>query len=214
LEEGGDGASGHGACRASGVHAISVNVEPDQEVQAMKRLYPSILSIAAILALAVASASSADGGRRGLRADLKGFNENPTLSTPGRGTFSAVINRDETEITYRLNFSNLEAAVTQAHIHFGTPHINGGISVWLCGTAGLPGPVGTPTCAVPGSGPEASGTITAANVTAGAGAQGILAGEFAELIRALRAGVTYANVHTTKYPGGEIRGQIRADDDD
>jgi hypothetical protein len=40
--------------------------------------------------------------------------------------------------------------------------------------------------------------------------QGIAAGEFAELVRAIKAGRTYVNVHTTKYPGGEIRGQIRA----
>jgi hypothetical protein len=39
--------------------------------------------------------------------------------------------------------------------------------------------------------------------------QGIGPGEFRELIRAMRAGATYANVHTVKYPGGEIRGQIR-----
>src|SRR5206468_4111430 len=33
-------------------------------------------------------------------------------------------------------------------------------------------------------------------------------GDLADIIRAIRHGVTYANMHTTKYPGGEIRGQI------
>jgi hypothetical protein len=42
----------------------------------------------------------------------------------------------------------------------------------------------------------------------GPDAQGIAPGEFAELVRAMRAGVTYANVHTTTHGGGEIRGQI------
>ena len=46
----------------------------------------------------------------------------------------------------------------------------------------------------------------------GPAGQGIAAGEFAELVRALRAGAAYANVHTTAHPGGEIRGQV-ADDD-
>jgi CHRD domain len=37
---------------------------------------------------------------------------------------------------------------------------------------------------------------------------GVTAGEFDELIDAFAAGVTYVNVHTTKYPGGEIRAQL------
>jgi hypothetical protein len=44
--------------------------------------------------------------------------------------------------------------------------------------------------------------------------QGIDPGEFDELVRAMRAGVTYANVHTTRFGGGEIRGQIKAGGDD
>jgi hypothetical protein len=44
---------------------------------------------------------------------------------------------------------------------------------------------------------------------------GIAPGEFDELIAAIRAGATYANVHTVGRPGGEIRGQIgRADASD
>ena len=33
-------------------------------------------------------------------------------------------------------------------------------------------------------------------------------GEYAELLRAIRAGVTYANVHSKTYTGGEIRAQL------
>jgi hypothetical protein len=36
-------------------------------------------------------------------------------------------------------------------------------------------------------------------------------GEFAEALQALRSGVAYANVHTNKHPGGEIRGQVKED---
>jgi hypothetical protein len=52
-----------------------------------------------------------------------------------------------------------------------------------------------------------TGTIVAADIIA-VPAQGIAAGEINELIRAMRAGVTYANVHTSLFGGGEIRGQI------
>jgi hypothetical protein len=56
-----------------------------------------------------------------------------------------------------------------------------------------------------------TGTITPADVI-GPANQGIGPGEFDEFVAAIRAGVTYANVHTGSFPAGEIRGQI--DDDD
>ena len=55
-----------------------------------------------------------------------------------------------------------------------------------------------------------TGTITAANVVGPVG-QGITAGEFEELVRAILAGVTYVNVHNATFPSGEIRGQINDD---
>jgi hypothetical protein len=36
---------------------------------------------------------------------------------------------------------------------------------------------------------------------------------FAELVRAIRAGYAYANLHTTRFPSGEIRGQINDRDE-
>ena len=47
----------------------------------------------------------------------------------------------------------------------------------------------------------------APNVVGPAG-QLIAAGEFEELVKAIHAGVTYANVHSSVLPLGEIRGQI------
>jgi len=46
--------------------------------------------------------------------------------------------------------------------------------------------------------------------------QGIEPGEadrFEELLDAINAGVTYVNVHSSKWPGGEIRAQLGDDDD-
>ena len=42
--------------------------------------------------------------------------------------------------------------------------------------------------------------------------QGIAPGQLNELIAAIRAGVAYVNVHSTKFPGGEVRGQLRLDE--
>jgi hypothetical protein len=45
----------------------------------------------------------------------------------------------------------------------------------------------------------------------GPAGQGVAAGEFAEVLQAIRAGAAYANVHTTNFPAGEIRGQVERD---
>ena len=60
-----------------------------------------------------------------------------------------------------------------------------------------------------------TGVITPADII-GPTTQGIEPGSFDEAVRAIRAGATYANVHSTRWPQGEIRGQIRGgrDDDD
>lgn len=142
-----------------------------------------------------------------LRADLEGFQEPPAISTTGIGEFRAKINRDETSIEYELSFQDLEGDVTQSHIHIGQTGVNGGISIWLCGTATNPGPTGTPFCGGPRSG-KVNHTVAAADVIGPTG-QGVAAGEFEEVLTAIREGVTYANVHSTWNPGGEIRGQIR-----
>jgi hypothetical protein len=176
-----------------------------------RKILCSAAAAAAVLATTGSTpAVSHDRDRdRRLKADLKGFRENPALSTPGRGSFRGRVSEDGTEVSWWLDYRDTETAVTQAHIHFGAQHTNGGISVFLCTNLGNR-PVGTPACPVPGPGFEATGILRAADVIGPAG-QGIAAGEFSELLEALRAGFTYVNVHTTGYPGGEIRGQIRAD---
>jgi hypothetical protein len=167
-----------------------------------------------VLVLAFAAASllvaiavpivSGDGPRR-FAANLDSYQETPnTLSEAGRGSFTARI--EGNTIRYRLRFSNLTGAPTQAHIHFGARALTGGISAWLCESATNTHPTNPPDCPTSPSG-EVSGVIDAADVI-GPNGQGIAPGEFAELIRAMRAGATYANIHTVKWGSGEIRGQI------
>jgi hypothetical protein len=172
----------------------------------------ALLGMFGALVLAVADKNH-DRDNKSLRARLRGVEEPPPVLTDARGRFRAKVSDDESSIEYELSYEDLQGMVTQAHIHVGQPLVNGGISVWLCGTTGmLAGPEGTPTCPPSGT---VTGTITAANVIGPAG-QGVAAGEFEELLRAIRKGLTYANVHSTLAPGGEIRGQIsvRGDDDD
>ncbi len=141
-----------------------------------------------------------------IRELLTGYEEVPAVSTPGKGELRARINAGDTSMTYQLWYTDLEAPITQAHIHFGQEGVNGGISVWLCSNlASPPTPAGVQPCAAPGG--TIFGTIVPNDVVGPAG-QGIAAGEFSELLKALRAGKTYVNIHSTKYPGGEVRKQI------
>jgi hypothetical protein len=161
-----------------------------------------------IVTLAAAPIASAQNLHR-IGTNLIGYQEVPAISTVGNGTFDATISQDETQLTYTLSYADMESTVTQAHIHFGQLSVNGGISIWLCGNASatINPPAGTPVC--PPSPATVTRTVTAADVVGPAG-QGIAATQFAEVLRAIRAGATYANVHTTTFPGGEIRGQLDA----
>jgi hypothetical protein len=165
-------------------------------------------------ALVVAAAAALGWGTVAVAADdrdgetLTGFEEVPALSTPGVGEFRTSVSPSGDAIRYRLTFSDLESDATQAHIHFENATNNGPIVVFLCTNLGN-GPAGTQAC--PAAGGTIRGTIRAADVGAGAAAQGIAAGEFDEFVRAIRAGATYVNVHTTGRQGGEIRAQL--DDD-
>src|SRR5262245_34513999 len=173
--------------------------------------------------LVAASAGSQDnkGGDNRISAQLIGYNEVPSVSTPASGRFRATISRDQDSIDYTLSFDGIQTTVNQAHIHFAQKSVNGVIVVWLCqGATRAPAAVAniTPECPTSPGG-TVSGTITAASVlaqaagTAGA-AQQIQQGELDEVIAAIRAGNAYVNVHSAVSPGGEIRGQLKAGDDD
>jgi hypothetical protein len=155
------------------------------------------------------AAATAGDPKRDFETDLLGYEEVPAVSTTGNGQVDVEVARDGQSLQFVLRYRAIESAVTQAHIHFGQKTANGGISIFFCSNLGN-GPAGTPPCPQPAPGEmaEVTGTRTAANMANGAANQGIAAGEFDELVRALRAGVTYANVHSVDRPGGEIRGQF------
>jgi CHRD domain-containing protein len=157
-------------------------------------------------------------GRTDLRASLRGLNEVPPTNSRATAELRAVISADQTSISFTLTFQGLSGAPGAAHIHFGPPRVNGGVMVFFCGG----GPAGNPKPACPAAtSGTVTGTLTAADI-AGPAAQGIPPapdGQFADVIRAIRTGNAYANMHTAAFPTGEIRGRVivgddRDDDDD
>lgn len=168
------------------------------------------LSIAVVALVSASTVVWAQGFKK-ISELLTGYEEVPSVSTTGTGDFNARISNDGSRIDWELSYADLEGAVQQAHIHFGQKAVNGGITVFLCTNLGN-GPAGTQPCPAPPA--TISGTIVAADVSPNipatqlARTQGINTGEIDELIKAIRAGATYVNVHSTLWPGGEIRSQI------
>lgn len=177
-----------------------------------------------VLALAVLLLAAGGPARAGeaskdddeVSARLAPKNEVPAVSSPAaRGVFNAKIDAAARTIDYELSFVGLQADIIMSHLHFAQRDVNGAIVVWLCGTTATPtssGPAGTQTCAGPREG-TIGGTIRPTQVQTVA-PQGIATGDagFDRLVRAIRDGLVYVNVHTVQSPGGEIRGQLKADD--
>ena len=173
----------------------------------VERLRPIALGSLAAIALTVVAVAEPPGARHFV-AHLEGGQEVPVRETNATGQAIFKLSEDETEIQYRLIVANIDN-VTASHIHLGMAGVNGGVVVFLAGN--FP----------PGGGRVqgvlAEGIIRAANLT------GTLAGmtDLSVLVAALRAGAAYVNVHTSDgvdpantgpgdFPGGEIRGQLRA----
>jgi hypothetical protein len=155
-----------------------------------------------LVALALFTASAfGQGQKNSFKAVLNGYKETPAINTSGTGLFTAKVSSDDSSITFTLNYSGLSGAPAAAHIHFAQKGVAGGVVAFLCGGGGKP------ACPATTSG-TVQGTITAADIQA-VPAQGIAAGDLASVLKAMRARVTYANMHTANFPNGEIRGQVK-----
>ena len=170
------------------------------------------LTLAAILVLVVAApiaitvrADSDD--ETTFRARLTGFGEVPPKLVDGNGKFTGALSADSTSISWTLTWTGLTGPAQVAHIHFGPPQNTGTPVVFFCGGGGRPAcPDG------PGHSGSLTGTWTAADVLA-VPSQNVAAGDFAGFVKILRVHLGYANVHTTLFSGGEIRGQVSSGED-
>ncbi|MCK0145453.1 CHRD domain-containing protein [Arenibacter sp. F26102] len=125
---------------------------------------------------------------------LKGRNEVPAVPSDAAGHVSIKINKDETEIHYKITAANIEN-VRAAHFHVAPMGSNGGVVAFLYSNTNQP------------SGPQ-NGVLVEGIITADDLINSMLGQPLSNLIDEIRAGNIYVNVHTSQYPGGEIRGQL------
>lgn len=171
----------------------------------MRRLISTTLAL--LVLLVTPSPVAAQPQSRNFSAHLRGASEVPPVETDATGQATFQLSADGTELSYRLIAANI-TNVVQSHIHLGAEGNNGPVVAFLFGPA------------APGGGRFdgvlATGTITGDDLV------GPLAGQpLSALLDEMRGGNAYVNVHTDDgvppantgpgdHPGGEIRGQIRA----
>lgn len=155
----------------------------------MKRLIT--MAMLALGALALPATATAAPARTNLFiAHLVGDQETPPNDSLAQGEVILHLNADGT-ISYKLIVANINN-VFMAHIHVAPRGVPGPIKQWLYPVSGPPPQL------LPGrtDGTLAEGTFTPTPT----------------LLAAIESGDAYVNVHTLLHPGGEIRGQLRAQD--
>jgi len=161
-----------------------------------------------LVALAVTLPAAADPpGAKNFVTHLDGGQEVPARETPAQGQAIFQLRADEAAIVYQVMVANIDNVVA-SHIHLAPAGQNGPVVAFLAGPFA---PGGGPTNGILGQ-----GTITETDLL------GPLTGaSIASLASLMRDGMIYVNVHTNDgiaptntgpgdFPGGEIRGQLRA----
>ena len=117
------------------------------------------------------------------KACLNGLSEVPPAGSSATGCFTATLSTGSTRLDFELRTFGLTNIVA-AHFHDGLPGVNGPIvkNIAINPTTG-----------------NAIGTWSKSDVT-----QPLTDALLNKLIN----GQLYVNVHTTQFPGGEIRGQV------
>jgi hypothetical protein len=167
------------------------------------RVFVAVVAAVALSGLVITKSLKADDERLRtvFRAHMVGAHETPAISTAGSAHLVLRIDDDTQTIDFSMSYAGLEGGTIGAsHVHFGQPNVAGGVSFFFCGGGSKP--------ACPPAPATITGTVVAADVIGPKG-QGIQPGDFDKIVAAIRAGLAYANMHTTQFPSGEIRGQLR-----
>lgn len=159
-------------------------------------------------AAAICLAAGANAAIINYSATLSGPNESPANASPGTGFATVDVNTTAHTMHVHVEFSGLIGTTTASHIH-------GATAVALAGTAGVatttPTFAGFPLGVTSGVYDITLDTTLASSynpsfVTANGGTP---ASAEAALFAAIAAEKSYLNVHSSAFPGGEIRGFLQ-----
>jgi len=154
----------------------------------MRKMYMIIFLL--IIGLATAGIAA----EKGFKAVLSGSEVAPAAMTMAKGDATFTLGKDGKELTYKVMVSDIEN-VSAAHIHMGKMGKNGPAVALIDIKGKKTGKF---------SGTLAEGKISEKELL------GSLKGRTVkDLVKEIEAGDTYLNVHTDKYPDGELRGQIK-----
>jgi hypothetical protein len=173
----------------------------------MKLKHLSALAVTAVTFAfgLLSTATSLAQGTITYNAVLNGLNESPVNASPGTGFATVIVNPTQNSLQVVLSFSGLLGTTTASHIHAAT-------AVPGAGTAGVatttPTFAGFPLGVTSGSYSNLldltlASSYNPAYVTANGGTT---ASAEAALLASIAAGTAYLNIHSSVFPGGEIRG--------
>jgi len=142
-----------------------------------------------------------------LTATLTGSQEVPPTGSPGIGSALVTVDTVTNLMTVNVSFAGLGSPTIASHIHCCTlPGANAMVATTVPTFPGFPLGVTTGTYLMTFDLTLAS-TYNPAFITAHGGT---VASAEAAFLAGLASGQTYLNIHTSQFPGGEIRGQLQA----
>ena len=157
------------------------------------------VGIVALAGMAGVSCNDALEGKEVFVATLSGAEEVPARATAANGRAQIIVDGDI--ISYSIEIDDINS-ITAAHIHAipGSPGVNGPIRLFLYPTRPLAAGETVPQVSTSDRRILVEAVVPSSNVS------GVT---FAQLLEAMRTGNAYVNVHSTTFPGGEMRGTIR-----
>jgi uncharacterized membrane protein len=167
----------------------------------------ALLSALAVAAVACnteyADLSSLAPAKKNFSASLVGTNEVPAVTTTAAGRMD-LVQEDSVNILYTIATTARTDSVTMVHIHAAASGSNGPIMVWFF-------PTEASRAAGPGTGTAAAvnGVVRVGRISR-AGTSFVAPFTWDSLLTRMNAGTAYVNLHTRRFGGGEIRGQVTA----